>query len=97
MADFPERLRIRFVGGATYDALRHWSVGNRLGLEFLGSQIDDADSLRLRAAARQALKTQGVHAAVRMLQAADFLKSGDMREAAEAAEIAMERFSELLD
>jgi hypothetical protein len=97
MTDFPEHLRIRFAGGVTYDALRRWSAGNRLGVEFVSSRMDDEESLRLLAAVRQALKTKGVHAAIRMMQEADFLKNDELRDAAAAAETALARLSALLE
>lgn len=97
MTDFPERLRIRFAGGVTYDALRRWSAGNRLGVEFVSSRMDDDESLRLLAAVRQALATQGLQAAIRLLQEVNFLKNDELRDAAAAAETALARLSALLE
>lgn len=97
MTDFPERLRIRFAGGVTYDALRRWSAGNRLGVEFVSSRTDDEELHRLLAAVRQALSAQGLYAAIRLLREADFLKNDKLRAAAATAETALARLSALLE
>ncbi len=97
MTDIPEYLLIRFSGGGTFNAARHWSAGTRLGLEFIGSRIYDDETLRLRKAARLALQMQGVPAAVHLLRDAEFFKNEDLREAAESAERALARLNLLLE
>ena len=90
-------MRIRFAGGVTYDALRRWSAGNRLGVEFVSSRTDDEELHRLLAAVRQALSAQGLHATIRLLREADFLKNDKLRAAAATAETALARLSALLE
>ena len=83
MTDLPDNVRVRFVGGATFDALRRWATGNRVGLEFMGSQIYDEVALRRRKAVAVALKNQGVNIAVHMLRDEEFFKNDELRSAAE--------------
>jgi hypothetical protein len=97
MTPLPDHLRIRFANGAIYDAMRSWSAGNKLGLEYVGSQIYDEATLRQRKAVRLTLKTQGLQVALHMLRDFEFFKDDDLRQAAEAAELALSRLSGLLD
>lgn len=96
MTEVPEQLRIRFAG-ETHDAICRWSAGNRLGLEFVGPKVLDEETLRRRRAIRQALRSQGVPAAARMLRDAAFFNNPELQQAAEAAEAAFTRLSDLLD
>jgi hypothetical protein len=97
MVQFPEQMRIRFADGAIYVARRQWSTGNRAGLEFLGTRIYDEESQQHRIAVKAALKQQGVHVAVRMLRDVNYLKNEELREAAEAAELAFARLNAMLE
>jgi hypothetical protein len=97
ITQFPEQLRLRFSDGATYAARRQWSAGSKIGLEFVGSRLYDEATLNKRKAAREVLKTHGVHAAVKRLQELDFFKDPALREAAEAAELAFARLNALLE
>jgi hypothetical protein len=97
MVQFPEQFRIRFADGATYVARRQWSTGNRAGLEFLGARLYDEETLEHRKAVGAALKAQGVHVAVRMLRDMNYLKSEELREAAEAVELALARLNAMLE
>jgi len=97
MTHLPEHLRIRFADGAIYDAVRSWSAGNKIGLEYVSSQIYDEATLRQRKAVRLALKTHALHVVVQMLRDHEFFKDDDLREAADAAELALARLSGLLE
>ncbi len=93
----PEHLRIRFAGGETFNAIRLWSIGNRIGLNYVGSRIYDEESLRQRKAVRLTLETQGLPEAVQMLRDLEYFRSDDLRDAAKALELALERLSALLE
>ncbi len=97
MTNVPDHVKIRFVGGATFDALRRWATGNKMGLEFVGSQLFDEATLRQRRVIDGVLKTQGVNAAVYMLREVRFFESPELQSAAEAAEIAVARLESLLE
>ncbi len=92
----PERVKIRFVGGPTFSALRRWADGNKVGLEFAGLFPDDEATKRQARAVRNVLKEACVHAAVQMLRELDFFENAELREAAEQAEIAMAKLESAL-
>jgi hypothetical protein len=96
MTVVPETVKIRFVGGATFDALRRWATGNKIGLEFMGSQIFDDASRQQRRSIDAVLKKQGVNAAVFMLREARFFNNSELQSAAEDAEITLARLESLL-
>ena len=96
VADVPERLKIRFVGGPTFAALRRWAIGNKVGLEFVGLFLEDEATMGQVRAVRTVLREVGVHAAVQMLRERDFFQSSQLRSAAEEAEIAIARLESAL-
>jgi hypothetical protein len=89
MSQVPEHLRIRFADGVTHEARRLWARGNQLGLEFEDKRIGQAAAL--------ALQCRSLQAAVAKLREEDFLKSDDLRAAAEAAELALAKLRALLE
>jgi len=97
MTDLPERLRIRVAGGPTFDAVRRWSMGNKVGIEFLQPERRDSAMLRKRIAIKLALKNQNIRFAAAMLREVDFFDDEDLRAAAEAAESATAWLGALLD
>ena len=92
----PERVKIRFVGGPTFSALRRWADGNKVGLEFAGLFPGDEATKRQARAVRNVLREACVHAAVQMLRELDFFDNSELREAAEQAEIAMAKLESAL-
>ncbi len=96
MTDVPERMKIRFVGGPTFAALRRWASGNKIGLEFVGLFLEDEVTMGQVRMIRTVLKEVGVHAAVQMLRERDFFQSSQLRTAAEEAEIAIARLESAL-
>jgi len=94
--DVPERMKIRFVGGPTFAALRRWASGNKVGLEFVGLFLEDEVTMSQVRMIRTVLKEAGVHAAVQMLRERDFFQSSQLRTAAEEAEIAIARLESAL-
>jgi hypothetical protein len=97
MTDLPEQLRITVAGGATFDAVRRWSMGNKLGLEFILPERRDSAVLRKRLAIRLALKNQNVHTAVLMLRDVNFFEDEELRVMAEAAEASVAWLSSMLE
>jgi hypothetical protein len=95
-AQVPERVKIRFVGGPTFSALRRWANGNKVGLEFAGLFPGDEATKRQARAVRNVLKEACVHAAVQMLRELDFFENAELREAAEQAEIALAKLESAL-
>lgn len=96
MAEVPERVKIRFVGGPTFAALRRWAAGNKVGLEFAGLFPEDEATKRQARAIKNVLKEACVHAAVQMLRELDFFENSELRAAAEEAEIAMAKLESAL-
>jgi hypothetical protein len=97
LADVPERVKVRFVGGPTFAALRRWAIGNRIGLEFAGLFPEDEATRRQVRAIKQVLNDIGVHAAVQMLREFDFFENSELQTAAEEAEIAIARLESALN
>ena len=97
MTAMPEHVKLKFVGGASIDALCRWSQGNRIGLEFLGSQIYDETALRRRRTIAVALRNQGVNTAVIMLRDIQYFNNQELQSLAEAAEIAVARLASHLE
>ena len=96
MTQVPERVKIRFIGGPTFSALRRWANGNKIGLEFAGLFPADEATKRQARAVKNVLKEACVHAAVQMLRELDFFENAELRAAAEQAEIAMARLESAL-
>lgn len=96
LAEVPERVKIRFVGGPTFSALRRWADGNKVGLEFAGLFPEDEATKRQARAIKNVLKEACVHAAVQMLRELDFFENSELRAAAEEAEIAMAKLESAL-
>jgi hypothetical protein len=94
--DVPERMKIRFVGGPSFSALRRWADGNKVGLEFVGLFLEDEATMGQVRMIRTVLKEVGVHAAVQLLRERDFFQSSQLRTAAEEAEIAIARLESAL-
>ncbi len=92
----PERVKIRFVGGPTFSALRRWANGNKVGLEFAGLFPGDEATKRQARAVKNVLKEACVHAAVQMLRELDFFENAELRAAAEQAEIAIAKLESAL-
>jgi hypothetical protein len=92
----PERVKIRFIGGPTFAALRRWARGNKVGLEFAGLFTEDEATKRQVRAIKTVLKDIGVHAAVQMLREFDFFENSQLQTAAEEAEIAIARLESAL-
>jgi hypothetical protein len=92
----PERVKIRFVGGPTFSALRRWADGNKVGLEFAGLFPEDEATKRQARAVKNVLKEACVHAAVQMLRELDFFENAELRAAAEQAEIAIAKLESAL-
>jgi len=97
LADVPERVKIRFIGGPTFAALRRWASGNKIGLEFAGLFPEDEATKRQVRAIKQVLKDIGVHAAVHMLREFEFFENSQLQTAAEEAEIAIARLESALN
>ncbi len=97
LADVPERVKIRFIGGPTFAALRRWASGNKIGLEFAGLFPEDEATKRQVLAIKKVLKDIGVHAAVQMLREFDFFENSQLQTAAEEAEIAIARLESALN
>ncbi len=97
MTAMPEQVKMRFVGGASFDARCRWSAGNRIGLEFLGSQIYDETALRRRRTIAVALRNQGVNTAVVMLRDIQYFNNEELQTLAEAAEMAVARLASHLE
>jgi hypothetical protein len=97
LADVPERVKIRFIGGPTFAALRRWASGNKIGLEFAGLFPEDEATKRQVGAIKKVLKDIGVHAAVQMLREFDFFENAQLQTAAEDAEIAIARLESALN
>lgn len=96
MIEFPERLQLRYGGGAIRDVTRLWAVGTRAGLGFLEARGDEA-LRQCRKAAAVALRSQGLPAAMRLLREQGFCGSAELQQAAEAAELALARLNTLLE
>ncbi len=96
LAHVPERMKICFVGGPTFAALRRWANGNKIGLEFIGLFLEDDLTIGQVRSVRNVLKEVGVHAAVQMLRDHEFFQSSQLRSAAEEAEIAIARLESAL-
>jgi hypothetical protein len=102
MMHVPELVKLRFVDGTTFEARRRWSVGNKIGLEFAGSQAFEGTAtfegaiLAQRRAAGEVLRRQGLTAAVCLLREAGFFQSAELQSAAEAAGIALARLEAML-
>lgn len=87
----PEAVVLRLRDGASYHAVRRWSRGNEVGLEFSGPAIASNDEALGRAAG-QALETlRGVELAkcYDLLLAERFFGNENLRKAADAARIAL--------
>jgi hypothetical protein len=97
MTDLPERLRVSVAGGATFDAVRRWSMGNKIGLEFIQPERRDNAVIRKRLAIKLALKNQNVHSAVLMLRDVNFFEDEELRVIAEAAEASVAWLISMLD
>jgi hypothetical protein len=82
MTDLPERLRVSVAGGATFDAVRRWSMGNKIGLEFIQPERRDNAVIRKRLA---------------MLRDVNFFEDEELRVIAEAAEASVAWLISMLD
>jgi len=40
MTTMPEQIKLRYIGGITLDAICRWAVGTKIGIEFVGLEID---------------------------------------------------------
>ena len=96
MTQVPEHVKLRLASGATFDALRRWTAGNKIGFEFIGSQIHDEATLRQRMVIDGVLRKQGLHAAAFLLRDAKFFNNVELEIAAEAAMVALSRLQSLL-
>lgn len=97
MTDLPERLRLKIAGGAAFDAIRRWSIGSRVGVEFVGPKIPGDAASRQKKDVLMALKSQGAQAAALMLRDLDYFKDADLRTAMEEAEAAYQRLAAMLE
>jgi hypothetical protein len=96
LVSLPEQVTVRMNGGASYVARRCWSVGTKLGLEFIGAQVMTGETALRMMKIADVLHNQGVGQAVATLRTARFFDHLELRRAAEEAEVAWKRLESVL-
>ncbi len=92
----PEQVTIIIDGRATFPAIRRWSMGNRLGLEFIGPQVHDRATVERLRMIDNVLQKDGLEPALALLRAAQFYDDKKLQSAAEAAEAAVQQLQAML-
>jgi hypothetical protein len=92
----PERVSLQLRGGAVIPAIRRWTRGTNIGLEFAGvTTYIEERAIRARAAL-EILREVGVHATIKSLRAEKFFDDVELAIAAEEAKMAHARLEAVL-
>ena len=93
---FPDEVRIELRSGATWQALRRWQIGLETGFEFtrfVGLHAHAAvDAWQLY----ESLRNSGAHQVIERLDGARFFDHAELRSAASAAKVALDRLELML-
>lgn len=87
----PEEFVLRLRDGASYPAVRRWSLGNEVGMEFTGPAIANNDEALGRSAADalEMLRRVEIAKCYDLLQEERFFGNENLRRAADTARTAM--------
>lgn len=92
----PDEVVLHMMGGATRRARRCWSVGPKVGLEFVGDQLVSVETTQEMVGIAKLIRVQGLPAGIAAIRAQGFFGQEALREAAEEAEAAYYKLEAML-
>ncbi|MDE2200794.1 MAG: PilZ domain-containing protein [Rhodospirillales bacterium] len=92
----PDRVDLCLSGGATFAAVRRWTLGEQIGFQFIGPTLLTGEPAQQARLIYEALHDKGLAEAVRLLYLARFFDDPHLSQIAEEAEAARARLEAAL-